>query len=159
MPNRIAELRKEKGMTLKALGDAVGLKDNTISQYEKFDENGKAKREPKLDTWKLLARALGVSVPYLQGISDDPTPIPFSQVSITAMADPAFLARYPELKNIRHSLFYRRASSLLTDYHSLAPDARQLLIENVHADGDELTANVNSLLAKIDALPDPDAKK
>lgn len=65
MANRIAELRHERGLTLKSLGERIGLRDNTISQYET------GKREPKLETWQKLADALDVSVPYLQGISDD----------------------------------------------------------------------------------------
>lgn len=80
MPNRIAELRKARGLTLKQLGDAVGLKDNTISQYET------GKREPKLETWRKLADALNVSVPYLQGMIDtdfltDIKPVSNSQLS------------------------------------------------------------------------------
>lgn len=66
LKNRIAEARKEKGLTLKELGKLVNLGDNTISQYET------GKREPKLVTWQKLANELGVSVPYLQGVSDDP---------------------------------------------------------------------------------------
>lgn len=64
MSNRIAETRKKKGLTLRQLGDMVGLGDNTISRYET------GKREPKLETWQKLADALGVSVPYLQGIAE-----------------------------------------------------------------------------------------
>lgn len=50
-------------MTLKQLGAAVGLGDNTISQYET------GKRQPKIDTLQAIAKILDVSVPYLQGIS------------------------------------------------------------------------------------------
>ena len=34
MENRIAKLRKEKGLTLKELAKKVSMHDNTISQYE-----------------------------------------------------------------------------------------------------------------------------
>lgn len=61
--NKIADLRKEKKLTLVALGKAVGMRDNTISQYET------GKREPKLETWKKLADFFDVSVEYLQGTS------------------------------------------------------------------------------------------
>ncbi|MBB1095584.1 helix-turn-helix transcriptional regulator, partial [Limosilactobacillus sp. BG-MG3-A] len=40
--NRIAELRHKKNMTLKELGNALNMRDNTLSQYENN------KREPKL---------------------------------------------------------------------------------------------------------------
>jgi transcriptional regulator with XRE-family HTH domain len=60
--NKIASLRKEKELTLKAFGKAVGMRDNTLSRYET------GKREPKLATWQKLADFFGVSVGYLQGI-------------------------------------------------------------------------------------------
>lgn len=62
--NRIAELRKEKGLTLQQVADAIGVGNNTISRYE----NGK--REPKLETWVKLADFFDVPVSYLQGISN-----------------------------------------------------------------------------------------
>lgn len=61
--NKIAELRKEKGLTLKQVGDAIGVGNNTISRYES------GQREPKLETWKKLADFFDVSVEYLQGTS------------------------------------------------------------------------------------------
>lgn len=62
--NRIAELRKEKGLTLQQVADAIGVGNNTISRYET------GKREPKLETWSKLADFFDVPVSYLQGISD-----------------------------------------------------------------------------------------
>lgn len=59
--NRLKEIRKKKDLTLKALGEEVGLASNTLSQYE----NGK--REPRLETWQKLASVLNVPIPYLQG--------------------------------------------------------------------------------------------
>lgn len=61
MSNRIRELRNEQNLTLKELGEKVGLAPNTISQYETGD------REPKLKTWQKLADYFDVPVPYLQG--------------------------------------------------------------------------------------------
>ncbi len=63
--NRIKKLRNDKKMTLKQLGEAVGMLDSTISQYET------GKREPKLETWQKLADYFGVSVSYLQGITNE----------------------------------------------------------------------------------------
>lgn len=65
--NNIAQARTEKELTLKQLEALTGIRDNTISQYET------GKREPKMETWEKLAAALDVSVPYLQGISEDKT--------------------------------------------------------------------------------------
>lgn len=65
MKNRIKELRQKNNLTLKELGQKVGLATNTISRYET------GKREPKLETWQKLADYFNVSVPYLQGFTDN----------------------------------------------------------------------------------------
>lgn len=59
--NRIKELRTKKHLTLKELGEQLGMPNSTLSQYET------GKREPKLETWRKLADYFNVSVPYLQG--------------------------------------------------------------------------------------------
>lgn len=59
--NRLKELRRKHGMTLKDLGQEVDMWDNTLSQYEN------EKRHPKYSTWKKLADYFGVSVDYLRG--------------------------------------------------------------------------------------------
>jgi transcriptional regulator with XRE-family HTH domain len=64
MPNRIKDLRKEKGLTLDEMQEKTGINRVTISQYER------EKREPKLKTWVILADFFGVTVSYLQGVSD-----------------------------------------------------------------------------------------
>ncbi|WP_418524276.1 helix-turn-helix domain-containing protein, partial [Limosilactobacillus oris] len=62
--NRIAELRKEKHLTIQQLADEIGVANGTISRYEK------GSREPKLETWIKLADFFDVPVPYLQGLND-----------------------------------------------------------------------------------------
>ncbi|MBM6873372.1 helix-turn-helix domain-containing protein [Lactobacillus crispatus] len=64
--NRLKELRQKNNLTLKELGQKVGMANNTLSQYET------GKREPKLETWQALANFFNVTVPYLQGIDDKP---------------------------------------------------------------------------------------
>ncbi|ETA73340.1 helix-turn-helix domain-containing protein [Ligilactobacillus equi] len=66
MENRIKELRKERGITLKELSEAVGLAISTLSGYEK-KENEKGSRNPKIENWEKLADFFGVTVEYLQG--------------------------------------------------------------------------------------------
>lgn len=58
---RIAELRKEYGYTLKELGDKLGVRDNTLSQYET------GKRQPQLGFLYELADFFHVSLDYLTG--------------------------------------------------------------------------------------------
>ncbi len=61
--NKLREVRKEKGLTLNEVGKHIGVKNNTLSQYET------GKREPKLETWQKLANFYKVPVPYLQGLT------------------------------------------------------------------------------------------
>lgn len=61
MQNRLKELRNKKHLTLKELGEQVGMPNNTLSQYET------GKREPKLETWQKLADFFDVPILYLQG--------------------------------------------------------------------------------------------
>lgn len=58
---RIKELRKEKKITMKQLGDIIGVAESTISLYE----NGK--RQPDNDILLKLAEYFNVSVDYLLG--------------------------------------------------------------------------------------------
>lgn len=66
MGNRIKELRKEKGVTLKTLSDAVGIAVSTLSGYEK-EVGEKGYRNPKIENWEKLAEFFKVPVEYLQG--------------------------------------------------------------------------------------------
>ncbi|WP_295730285.1 helix-turn-helix domain-containing protein [uncultured Limosilactobacillus sp.] len=63
--NRIRQLRKDKSLTLEQLGKKMNLATSTIGQYERET------REPKLEIWQKLANFFNVSVPYIQGISDE----------------------------------------------------------------------------------------
>lgn len=65
MKNRIKELRTKHNYTLDDMEEKTGIKRGTYSNYE----NGKT--EPKLETWQKLADFFGVSVPYLQGFTDN----------------------------------------------------------------------------------------
>lgn len=59
--NKIRELRKEKGLTMKALGAIFSLSESTISLYE----NGK--HYPDIETMQKFADFFGVTVDYLLG--------------------------------------------------------------------------------------------
>lgn len=63
--NRIAELRKEKNLTIQQLADKIGVANGTISRYEQ------GSREPKLETWIKLSEFFDVPMSYLTGVSDD----------------------------------------------------------------------------------------
>lgn len=62
--NRIKELRKQTGKQQKEVANELKIPVSTYAGYERNE------REPKLATWKKLADYFGVSVGYLQGVSD-----------------------------------------------------------------------------------------
>lgn len=61
MQNRIRELRKARGLTMKQLGVIVDLAESTISQYET------GRRQPDNETLLRLGEYFGVTVDYLLG--------------------------------------------------------------------------------------------
>lgn len=61
---RIRELRKEKGLTMKELGQNIGLAESTISLYESGG------RLPDVKTLILLARFFNTTVDYIIEESD-----------------------------------------------------------------------------------------
>lgn len=63
-PEKIKDLREEKGISQEKLADQLGISHGIIS----FWENGK--REPKLSNLILLAQYFGVSIDYLAGLED-----------------------------------------------------------------------------------------
>ena len=64
MGNRIRELRKQKGITMKQLGEVVDLAESTISQYET------GKRQPDNETLLRLGEYFEVTVGYLLGVEE-----------------------------------------------------------------------------------------
>lgn len=67
---RIRELREAAGYkTQQAFADAFGVAQSTIGNWEA------GKREPNYETTKKLALFFNVTVDYLLGLTDNPTPI------------------------------------------------------------------------------------
>ena len=88
MPNRIRFFRKEKKMTMKQLGECLGVAESTISQYET------GKRQPDNETLIRLAEFFGVTVDNLLGRSDEPYMNPMSpENSIRGITDPDEIQR------------------------------------------------------------------
>lgn len=65
MGNRIKQLRKESNMTIIELGQITGISPSSLSAYER------KQRLPKIEAWQKLADFFNVSVPYIQGYSND----------------------------------------------------------------------------------------
>ena len=64
LSSRLKELRKQKNLTQNALGEALDLSRELLSNYEQ------GRREPDFATLIQLANFFGVSVDYLIGHSD-----------------------------------------------------------------------------------------
>lgn len=60
---RIKEISKKRGMNLQTVAKQAGLSSNMIYQYKTVN--------PKIETLKVLADVLHVSVDYLLGNTDD----------------------------------------------------------------------------------------
>ena len=60
--NRLRQVRKQKGLTLKEVAEDTGISEQVLSYYEN------EKREPKKETWVKLADYYCVPVPYLMGL-------------------------------------------------------------------------------------------
>lgn len=66
-PGRLLSLRKNKGISQKALASEFGISDAAITMMEK------GKRLPSFEILCALADYFDVSLDYLVGRSDDPT--------------------------------------------------------------------------------------
>lgn len=91
MGNRIRELRKQRKITMKQLGEIVGLAESTISQYEN------EKRQPDNETVFRLSEYFDVTVGYLLGVEKEKTPTISGERDVLDEIDIAFYGDYKEL--------------------------------------------------------------
>lgn len=96
--NRIKEIRQEKKLSQKDLAKKLNISQQAISLYEKGD------REPKLETWQKLADFFGVSVPYLQGVSDIDDPNFYKNLELYL----ALIAESNSLENYKDKDFVKK---------------------------------------------------
>lgn len=68
---RIAKLRAERGITQKQLGDAIGVGQSTITDWERRDDP----TDPGLSGVRRLAEFFGCTVDYLVGLRDHQQPL------------------------------------------------------------------------------------
>ena len=90
MTNRIREIRKQRGLTMKQLGKIVDLAESTISQYET------GKRQPDNETLLKLSEYFGVTVGYLLGAETQAVPAA-PKKDILEDVDIAFYGEFKEL--------------------------------------------------------------
>ena len=77
MGERIAQLRRNKGLSQATLAQALGLSTSTIAMYEQ------GRREPSVSVIIALADALGVTIDYLL-TGHPPQESPFLPTTATA---------------------------------------------------------------------------
>lgn len=89
----IKQIRKNKGLTQKALGKNCNLAESTIRQYELGFRN------PKIETLQKIANGLGVSIKeLLQDNTYSQKPIDLTIFDSQEGARKALYAAYPELE-------------------------------------------------------------
>lgn len=99
MGNRIRELRKERKLTMKQLGDALGLAESTISQYEN------EKRIPDIKTWAKMSEFFHVSTDYLLGYVNNPFFYLDNDRSLREINDPGDGSNNDDIKHRLFSAF------------------------------------------------------
>lgn len=158
MDNRIAELRKEKGLTLKQLAEKLNIRDNTLSQYET------GKRSPQLGLLQEMANFFNVSIDYITKYSDKRDyPINSDEDAIK------LLQKLESEKSFTHmNLSYKtslnlgiwsiRNEELLKKYYPELITTAYFLIKNINSENEilKLYSNArikrNNLVDKIDDL-------
>ena len=74
--DRIKQLRKKKGVSQSQLAEAIGVKNNTVSTWER------GTRKPDFDALQLLSNYFEVSFEYLLGSSDKECSLRSSAVAV-----------------------------------------------------------------------------
>ena len=95
---RIAELRKSRGMSQKALGDKLHVTQGAVSQWEN------ERTLPDTQQQRAIASFFDVSVDYLLGLSNDPKAISQSYSVSASMDMSASSAEDQEIWALRESL-------------------------------------------------------
>ena len=114
--NRLNQLLLERDMTAATLSRMLGWNTGVISQYL-----NKPDRDPRLSTAVKVANALGVSVDYLAGLTDDPEPKFIGNVHPGAVS-----TRDDGTVNV----FQVKGSdvhALVDDYEQCTPERRRML--------------------------------
>ena len=104
MSNRIREERKKAGLTMRQLGDIVGVAESAISHYET------GKRQPNHETMIKISETLGVTVGYLMG-ADEQKEIP--AILADSEVDARIWDRWGQLTEQEKELFLAQIDAVL----------------------------------------------
>lgn len=117
---RLAALRKEKGLSQAQLAKLLNMGQSTIAMYEKD------RRRPDAETLRRLAEFFQISVDYLLGLTDTRER---STYTLTPEAQELYslLLREPDLKSSLADPIFR---NLLKRIPDLTPEEKQLLAQH-----------------------------
>lgn len=145
--NRIKKLRENGNLTLKEVATSVGIDFTTLSKYE----SGVVKTG-KVQNWQKLADYFGVSVPYLQGLSD------IKDTTLFTFGDLSEFLNSPEYKK---KISVDNEQDLLKDINNIQSNISIYLDENIFSieDKEALKNAVLSLNELALSLNSPDFVK
>lgn len=176
--NRIAALRKERGLTQAELAKAIGVNTITISRYENETRN------PKMDKLEKMSKIFGANYSYIMGHSttrtfgfhlpDDTDKNSFELFKGT----PEYFALYTECKN--HALHYLKKNYSVLSSDSIQEITNEIIEHDIYVFWSQSLKNPNLVydpennstseginkvvsaidrsIAKHDALDDKDEK-
>ncbi len=90
-PERLKELRKEKGMTQIELAAALGVSSGTVAMWET------GKRKPSFEMMDRLTDVFDKRLDYILGTSDDPAPAKLNDDEIAQLEDWAVQEEYEDV--------------------------------------------------------------
>lgn len=86
---KLSEIRKSRGYTMKAVAEAIEMKPDTYRNYES------GRLEPNLKTLQKLADFYGVTTDYLLG--REPLPNPFADLNLSEDDEKEVIEKYLSL--------------------------------------------------------------
>lgn len=100
-PERLKDLRKEKGMTQIELATALGVSSGTVAMWET------GKRKPSFEMFEKLTQVFDKRIDYILGTSDDPAPAKLNDLEVAQLGNWAMQEEYEDVM---------RKYSLLDDF-------------------------------------------
>ena len=100
-PERLKDLRKEKGMTQIELATALGVSSGTVAMWET------GKRKPSFEMFEKLTEVFDKRINYILGASDNPTPARLNDIEAAKLGNWAMQEEYEDVM---------RKYSLLDDF-------------------------------------------
>lgn len=90
-PERLKQLRKEKGMTQLDLAAALNVSSGTVAMWET------GKRKPSFDMFDKLTEVFDKRIDYILGATDDPAPATLSNNDITQLGEWVVQEEYEDI--------------------------------------------------------------